>query len=295
MGKEVQITGVAKPVSSSQVQDQGIPGAALIGIQFWGFEGPPERVSAETIRKAVPVTLEALITRPGARDGQIVRVVGKFRGRNLYGDLPSRSQRERGDWVIKEEAFAVWVTGRKPKGKGFDLDASLKRDTGKWIQVVGRPKTIGGMTYLLALEVTLGKAPSATADALPPPPPPERPKLPPVIVFALPLDGEDEVPPDSRFVVQFSKDMDEDSFAGHVLLRYAGPVRPGDQPFNSVKVTYDRGRRALTVDPGLALAPGRQVELVLLPGIADSEGISLTGRTITPAGVTDLLHFQIGT
>jgi hypothetical protein len=58
-------------------------------------------------------------------------------------------------------------------------------------------------------------------------PPPEKPKKPPVVVFALPLDGDVEVAPDSRFVVQFSKDMDESTFDGHVLLRYTGPVLPG--------------------------------------------------------------------
>ena len=43
------------------------------------------------------------------------------------------------------------------------------------------------------------------------------------MVFALPLDGENEVPSDSRFMVQFSKDMDENTFDGRVMLRYAGP------------------------------------------------------------------------
>ena len=86
------------------------------------------------------IAWRALVTQPGhAATGKLVRVVGKFRGKNLYGDLPARRARERGDWVIKDDAFAVWVTGKKPKGKGFELDASLKRDTDKWIEVVGRP------------------------------------------------------------------------------------------------------------------------------------------------------------
>ena len=66
--------------------------------------------------------------------------------------------------------------------------------------------------------------------------------------------------------MQFSKDMDESTFAGHVLLRYTGPVLPGDRAFDGLKLTYDRGRRALTVDPGDVLRPRRQVELILLPG-----------------------------
>ena len=35
------------------------------------------------------------------RDGQLVRVSGQFRGRNLYGDLPARSQLDRDDWVVR--------------------------------------------------------------------------------------------------------------------------------------------------------------------------------------------------
>ena len=78
------------------------------------------------------------------------------------------------------------------------------------------------------------------------------------------------------------------------MLRYAGPVQPGDYPLNATKVTYDAGRRALTVDPGVVLGAGRTLELVLLPGIRDSEGISLMPRTTSAADVTDVLHFSIG-
>jgi hypothetical protein len=264
-------------------------------VQFWSYQGPPEKPSADTLKKAAEITLENLVTAPGERDGQLVRVVGKFRGSNLYGDLPSRSQRQRGDWVIKDEAFAVWVTGKKPKGKGFDLDTSLKRDTGKWVQVIGKPTSRAGVTWIQAVDVSLSGPPTPTAQALPPAPPPERPKVSPVIVFALPLDGDGEVPTDSRFVVQFSKDMEESSFKDHVLLRYAGPVRPGDQPITNMKFTYDRGRRTLTVDPGMMLASSRQLELILLPGIVDTEGLALIPRVSPTAdGITDILRFSTG-
>lgn len=293
MGQEVEITGVVQAPTSEDVARD--PGMARILIRFWSYQGPPEKQSPDMLKKASEVALESLVTRPGGRDGQLVRVIGKFRGHNLYGDLPSRSQRQRGDWVIKDEAFAVWVTGKKPKGKGFDLDASLKRDTGKWLEVIGKPATRGGVTYIQAVQVSLSAPPTPTAQALPPPPPPERPKVPPVIVFAMPLDGEGGLPADSRFIVQFNKDMDETSFKDHVLLRYAGPMRPGDQPLNNVKVTYDRGFRALTVDPGMALAAGRQLELVLLPGIVDTEGLPLTSRASPVAdGIADILRFSTG-
>jgi hypothetical protein len=288
LGQEVQITGV---VNESTDTTQG-PGRVVL-VQFWKYIGPPER-DAKVLQKANTVTLESLVLKPGGHDGQTVRVVGKFRGRNLYGDLPVRSQRNSSDWVIKDDLFAVWVTGKKPKGTGFDLDPGLKRDTGKWVVVVGRPETSGTVTYLRALQVEVTSAPTPTAQAQPPPPPPERPKVPPVVVFSLPLDGDREVPTDGRFQVQFSKDMNEQTFKGRVLLRYLGRTLPGDRGFDGAKLTYDGGRRTLTVDPGDVLRPGRQIELIFLPGIVDIDGLPLAARPGKPAGnAADVLRFQV--
>ena len=154
------------------------------------------------------------MTKPGKLDGKAVRVRGQFRGQNLFGDLPSASRRRSADWVIKDDMFAVWVTGKKPKGSGWMFDAGLKRDTGKWLQVIGRVRTVRDVVTIEASEVTLSKPPTPTAQAAPPSPPPPRPKKPPVVVFSLPLDGERDVPPNTVFKVQFSKDMEESSFAG---------------------------------------------------------------------------------
>ena len=293
LGHEIEVTGVLAGDSTATAAN---PTDTLI-LQFWAFIGPEDEGDPRKPISARDVTLESLVTRPGGRDGETVRVVGKFRGRNLYGDLPGASQQKGADWVIKDDAFAVWVMGKKPKGSGWALDPTLKRDTGKWIEVVGRPETRGGVTYLRAMKVSLTNPPSPVADAKAPPPPPERPKRPPVIVFALPLDGEAGVAPNSRFVVQFNKDMDQATFAGKVYLRYAGPRLPGDRAFDGVKLSYDDGRRALTVDPGDVLRPGRRLELILLPGIADVDGLTLVPRPAsrTPAGAVEVLRYEIGT
>jgi hypothetical protein len=130
-------------------------------------------------------------------------------------------------------------------------------------------------------------APAAEASA--------RPKVPAVIVFAAPLDGDDEVAPDSRFTVQFSKDMDESSFKDRVVLRYAGPGRPGDPPITTMRFEYDAGRRTLIVDPGTELAGRRRLELLLLPGIVDSDGLALAPRAAPVAdGVVDVLRYTTG-
>ena len=296
MGRDVEITGVFLEIGQSQTGSQ-VP----YGVQFWSYTGPPEKEPTGEI-KAPEVSLEKLVGTPGKRDGQMIRVVGKFRGRNLYGDLPVSTERTSADWVIKDDLYAVWITGRKPKGAGWELDASLKRDTGKWIEVIGKPETIRGVTYIKAVRIQITTPPSARADVKPPPPPPEKPRKPPVVVFALPLDGDIEVAPDSRFVVQFSKDMDENTFDGHVVLRYTGPVLPGDRAFVGMRLSYDRGRRALTVDPGDTLRPRRQIELILLPGISDIDGLTLISRVNSLKAdvvsqkndVVDVLRYRVG-
>jgi hypothetical protein len=200
--------------------------------------------------------------------------------------------------VIKDDVFAVWVTGKKPKGSGWSLDASLKRDTGKWLQVMGRVRARKGVVTLEAMDVVLSKAPqpivAAEAKAEPTPPPRPKPKRPPVVAFSLPLDGEREVAPDSVFQVQFSRDMDEASFKDRVLFRYAGRTQPGDNALDAVKISYDGGLRTLRVDPGDLLRAGRIVELVLLPGIVDIDGSPLETRPGVRAGASvDVLRFQV--
>jgi Big-like domain-containing protein len=292
LGQQIEITGIV----TGNLTNTGTQGRATVVITFWGFTGPDERDPKDRKGPVAEVSLESLLSNPGKNDGKTVRVFGQFRGRNLFGDLPSHSQASSDDFVIKDDLFAVWISGKKPKGSGWALDASLKRDTGKWMEVVGRPETRNGVVYIRASEVKLSSGKTAAAlPAQPPPPPPERPKVAPVVVFALPLDGDAEVARDSRFVVQFSKDMDEATFAGHVVFRYAGPVLPGDRLFEGMKLTYDQGRRALTVDPGDLLRPGRQIELILLPGIVDIDGLPLSprGAQVT-SDVADVLHYLVG-
>jgi hypothetical protein len=319
VGREVEVTGVVREVPyrqavyqcgpESKCNDPYLPALPDLepdkthwphqSITVWGIVDLTPPPGAERKKREYKTfTLESLVMDPGKHDGQTLRVLGQFRGKNLYGDLPVRSQRTSADWVIKDDAFAVWVTGKRPKGTGFQLDPDLKRDTGRWMEVVGRIETRNGITYIRAIQVALASPPSPTAKVDAPPPLPEKPKVPPVVVFALPLDGEDEVATDSRFVVQFSKDMDESSFAGRVLLRYVGPVLPGDRAFDGVKLTYDPGRRALTVDPGDVLRAGRAVELLLLPGIKDTDGLALEARPGHPAEgaetVVDVFRYQVG-
>lgn len=290
LGKDVEVTGLVASGSSPST------GQAMVYIQFWGFLGPPDERAAAS-GPVTPATLEDLLTKPGKLDGKLVAVRGQFRGQNLFGDLPASSRKRSADWVIKDDVFAAWVTGRKPKGPGWVFDAEMKRDTGKWLEVTGRVSTARGVVTIEATSIVISKPPSATAaaQAPPPPPPPPRAKKPPVVVFSLPLDGERDVQPTTVFQVQFSKDLDEASLKDRVVLRYAGRAQPGDRELDSVKVVYDEGLRTLKIDPGNLLRPGRIVEVLLLPGILDIDGLALVARPgYNPAaGAADVLRFQI--
>jgi hypothetical protein len=289
VGKEVEVTGsISSGQNSASCQ-------RVVYIAIWGYLGPPDPKQKRP--DSPDTTLEELVTKAESFEGKTVTVRGQFRGENLFGDLPSASRARSSDWVLKDDVFAVWVTGKKPKGAGFSLDASLKRDTGKWLQVTGRVRVSRGVVTLEAVDLLLSKPAEAQVAAAPKPeptPPPPRPRRPPAVAFSLPIDGEREVPPDTAFQVQFSRDMDEASLKGRVLLRYAGRPQPGDNSLDAVRFSYDGGLRTLRIDPGDLLRPGRVVELVLLPGIVDLDGVALETRPGVRAGsATDVLRFQV--
>jgi hypothetical protein len=96
------------------------------------------------------------LVRSGAiRPGTSITVTGVFRGRNLFGDLPKDSQRKPEDWVIQDGAFAAWVTGKRPSGKGFSLDPASRADARWRVEVVGKVEVVGGVTYIRASRVSL--------------------------------------------------------------------------------------------------------------------------------------------
>ncbi|MBK5257888.1 MAG: hypothetical protein JJE39_17830 [Vicinamibacteria bacterium] len=287
-GQIIEVTGLFPPRSGGAA-DQVAGGAGT--IVFWRWLGPPEKVNK---KNAAIITLEQLVGRDGKMDGQLVRVVGKFRGRNLFADLPSRSMRTANDWVVKDDLYAVWVTNRKPKGDGFELDPAIRRDTNRWVEVIGRPTTKKGVVIIDASEVSLTQPPTPKADAAPPPPPPERAIVPPMIVFSLPLDGESDFDFSGQITVQFNNDMDETTFKGRVGLRYEGAPQPGDPGFEFMRISYNPGSKALIVDPGAPILRDRILDLVLLTGILDVDGQPLVRRDGKPAqkDIAEVLRFR---
>jgi hypothetical protein len=103
--------------------------------------------------------LRALLADPGS-PGRPVRVLGQFRGANLFGDLPDLPGRDAHAFVLKEGDAAVWVIGRGPEGKGFRLDPRLKGDSRFWLEVEGRLEPCAGQSCLRARRIQLATSPT---------------------------------------------------------------------------------------------------------------------------------------
>jgi len=115
--------------------------------------------SARGAPEADGLDLQDLVAADTPYAGQTVRVVGLFGGRNLFGDLPQGSARAPSDWVLRQPPHAIWVTGKKPEGKGWKLDPLYKGDGVRWIEVTGRVEVAAGVSFLRASKVLLTSAP----------------------------------------------------------------------------------------------------------------------------------------
>lgn len=224
--------------------------------------------------------LRSLVKDPGPFLGKQVSVLGKFRGSNLYGDLSIRDKRTPRDFVIKVADAAIWVTGRRPRGKGFRLDPDKRRDTGEWLRVVGEPWEVDGVVYLKAMKISLAEDPGkpdleptkvgADGEEIQGPPP--------EVTFSLPIAGDASIPLDTVFKVQFSKDMKAATFHRNVDLLYTDDDGIGN-PFPDLEVSYDAPSRTLSVNPHKTLDPGKGVRLILYTPIEDKQGQKLSSSS----------------
>jgi len=118
----------------------------------------PEIFNAPEIGGDIP---RRILEDPGAYAGKTTKIVGQFRGRNLFGDLPPDSARGKQDWVLKDGDAAIWVVGKAPRGDGWKLDLEYKGDSKTWLEVEGKPEVINGIVYLKASKIIPTKAPGS--------------------------------------------------------------------------------------------------------------------------------------
>jgi hypothetical protein len=253
----------------------------------WPKPGEELFLNATGIGPAQPSTtpsVRALALEPWKFDGQRVTLVGQFRGRNLFGDLPDAPKKSRYDFVLKAADAAVWVTGLRPRGKGFDLNVDARVDTGRWLEVTGVARHEGGLVAIEAATIDSTKEPTLTTErdepATPPPPP-----QPAEVVFSTPSDGETDVSLNSRVRIQFSRGIKPETLEGHILIGYLGAesTERGEPhtPSIEVKTSYDPGTRAVELSFPKPLERFRTVRVQLLEGIEAFDGAPVKPWTLT--------------
>jgi hypothetical protein len=218
--------------------------------------------------------LRAVAMEPERFAGHRATVVGQFRGRNLYGDLPEAPVTDKWAFVLRSADAALWVVGRQPRGRDFNFDPSRRLDAGRWMQVTGTVRAGKGMAWIEAAAIELAPAPAETPVISEPPPPP-----PPVeVLFTAPTAGEIDVEPTTAIRVQFSRDLDPASIKGRLRVRYEDEA---GAEAAEVVTTYTPANRALEIRPAEPWKPFRTVRVEFMEGVTGTDGGALRPFVLT--------------
>ncbi len=283
----LQVTGVFWDVGRLQPDDSRLGGwdfaavsRAVLGRE-WPGPGDLPTVMVETVgpfESPTEPTVRAVALDPARYEGRRVTLVGRFRGANLYGDLPAAPGRGRWDFVLQTADAAVWVTGLRPRGRGFDLNPQARVDTGHWVRVTGVVRHADGLVWLEGQTIERTDEPAAVTEA--PPAPAPVPARPPAVIFSAPVQDDTDVPPATDVRVQFSRDMDPASFEGRVRVSYLAG-EPDAPPPPTFTVIYRPGPRVLEIRFARPLERFRTVRVELAEGIRSNDGLPLAPWTLT--------------
>ena len=295
----------------------------------WPAIGELPLVVATSSRPAATTaatTLRTIVLDPDRYLDDGVTVIGRFRGRNLYGDLPEAPDASRWDFVLHSADAAAWVVGREPKGDGFELPARrnccagrgprsascrwsspprtaattlrtivlvdsrtepVRRpaeprvDTGRWLEVTGAVRVQDGMVLVDAGTLALA---DPVADRPPPAAVETRRLPPPEVIFSAPLPDDVNVSQDTTVRVQFSRDMDPDSFDGQIRVAY---TRPGGTEVDTdaeeilFELAYRGRNRVLEIRFDQELERFRSIAVELSDGVTANDGTPLPPWTLS--------------
>ncbi len=227
----------------------------------------------ETEEQPIP-TMRNIALRPEAFDGKTVVLRGRFRGRNLLGDLPAWPRQSEWDFVLQTADAAVWVVGKRPRGDGFDLTTTSRAHTGRWLEVTGRVEIVDDLPLIVADQLRTAEPQDEVEepDVAPPPPLPA-----PDVVFTAPAQDETGISPDAVIQVQFSRPLLPESLKENIRVRYAEGV--GDS-LPEWTVTYRPGPVAAEIRFATPLASGVGVIVELTDGIQATDGMGLVPMTL---------------
>jgi hypothetical protein len=251
----------------------------------WPGIGELLLINARTIDRAEPLpapSIRALALDPGRYTDARVSLVGRFRGRNLYGDQPDAPGVSRWDFVLQAADASIWVVGRRPRGSGFNLNVEARVDTGRWLEVSGVVRQMRELVLIEAVSISLAEPPETISEPVARVPA-QGPR--PEVVFSAPTHAETDVSPSARVRIQFSRDLDPESFRDQVRVAYvapgAGPPADAPPPTLEFRTQYDEGLRVLEVVFLQPLAPYRTLKVDLLDGIKATDGAQLVPWSLT--------------
>jgi len=247
--------------------------------EHWPMPGEELVISVTSVAKVTTdsaATIRSIALEPWKYEGQTVTVTGQFGGRNLFGDVPASPAKDKYDFVLRNTEGAVWVTGLRPKGKGFDLNVDARVDTSHWLQVSGVIKRDRALVVLEAKTITAAEAPAARSVAEEAPPPPREPGE---VVFSSPTDGETGVSPSAPIRVQFSRGVDPPTLNGRFRLSYVGGSAPSGTV--DVQAAYDVGTNAVVLKLSKPLEAFRTVKIELLDGVKTFDGVPIKPWSVT--------------
>lgn len=224
-------------------------------------------------------TIRAIALVPDRYVEREVRVVGRFRGRNLYGDLPQPLNKDRWDFVLQSADGALWVTGMRPRGDGFDLDPGARVDTGKWLEVTGVVKRQGAQVWIEASAMRPAAEPTDVPIEVVVPTRPVEP--PPTVIFSAPLADDTEVDPNAPVRIQFSRDLDPDTLPNRVRVSYTGGKPGAAPPAPPFTAAYQDATRSVEIRFAQPLERFQTVRIELLEGIQALDGQPLAPWTLT--------------
>ncbi len=172
LGRSVDVVGVVRKIRPKQyvnmtdldkiedpdlpvlpAPDPGLPSVTLSFLSM--FDATP------LARRPGGGTGLADLVRDPDSGGRSVKVVGQFRGANLFGDLPDLPGRDADAFVLKDGDTAIWVVGKAAAGKGFRLDPRLQSDSRFWLEVEGRLEPCAAKTCLRARRIQLTTRPGS--------------------------------------------------------------------------------------------------------------------------------------
>jgi len=223
-------------------------------------------------------TIRAIALAPEQFDNRTVTLAGRFKGRNLYGDLPQGVAKSKWDFVLQSADGAIWITGLRPKGDGFDLDPEARADTGRWLEVTGVVHRDAGNLWIAAQSLRRAAAPAEVpveAAAVPI----IAADPPPIVIFSAPIADDTDVSAAAPVRIQFSRDMNAKSFQGHVRVSYGGPKPPAVAP-PPFTLTYNDGNRSLEIRFKAPLEPFQVLTVQLEEGITALDGQPLKPWTL---------------